>query len=112
MKLHAYLSLSRHGIYYFRWPLPDTRSKPHTRPSTTRRTIRVSLRTRCPKEAGTLARRLAVCGDTITKHIEVSGVNHGELRTNVHEHFTEDLLDSLDVTASVRPLQTPLGDIF
>ena len=87
MKLHAYLSLSRHGIYYFRWPLPDTRPKPHTRPSITRRTLRVSLRTRCPKEAGTLARRLAVCGDTITKHIEASGMNHGELRTKVHGHF-------------------------
>ncbi len=91
MKLHAYLSLSRHGIYYFRWPLPDTTPKPRSRPSTTRRTLRVSLRTRCPKEAGTLARRLAVCGDTITKHIEHSGMNYGELRTKVHEHFTEVL---------------------
>ncbi len=44
-----------------------------------------------PKEAGTLARRLAVCGDTITKHIEHSGMNYGELRTKVHEHFTEVL---------------------
>lgn len=51
----------------------------------------MSLRTRCPKEAGTLARRLAVCGDTITKHIEASGMNHGELRTKVHKHFTEAL---------------------
>lgn len=24
MKLFAYLSLSRHGIFYFRWPLPRT----------------------------------------------------------------------------------------
>ncbi len=47
----------------------------------------MSLRTRCPKEAGTLARRLAVCGDTITKHIEQSGMNYGELRTKVHGHF-------------------------
>ncbi len=51
----------------------------------------MSLRTRCPKEAGTLARRLAVCGDTITKHIEHSGMNYGELRKKVHEHFTEVL---------------------
>ncbi|WP_170517867.1 site-specific integrase [Ruegeria atlantica] len=47
----------------------------------------MSLRTRCPKEAGTLARRLAVCGNTITKHIEQSGMNYGELRTKVHGHF-------------------------
>ncbi len=51
----------------------------------------MSLRTRCPKEAGTLARHLAVCGDTITKRIKASGMNHGELRTKVHEHFTEVL---------------------
>ncbi len=87
MKLHAYLSLSRHGIYYFRWPLPDTTRKLCTRPNTKRRTLRVSLRTRCPKEAGTLARHLAVCGDTITKHIEQSGMNYGELRAKVHGHF-------------------------
>ncbi|WP_371419717.1 DUF6538 domain-containing protein [Ruegeria sp. THAF33] len=68
MKLYAYLSLSRHGIYYFRWPLPDTKPKPHTRPNTTRRTLRVSLRTRCPKEARTLARRIAACGDATKKH--------------------------------------------
>lgn len=47
----------------------------------------MSLRTRRPKEAGTLARRLAVCGDTITKHIEASGMNHGELRTQVYKYF-------------------------
>ncbi len=49
------------------------------------------MRTRCPKEAGTLARRLAVCGDTITKHIEQSGMNYGELRTQVHKYFAEVL---------------------
>ena len=91
MKLHAYLSLSRHGIYYFRWPLPDTRPNPHTEPNTARRTLRVSLRTRCPKEAGTLARRLAVCGDTITRHIEHSGMNYRELRTKVQGHFKKIL---------------------
>nr|WP_306418420.1 DUF6538 domain-containing protein [Ruegeria sp. Alg231-54] len=74
MKLHAYLSLSRHSIFYFRWPLPDTTARHPTRPRTSRRTLRVSLGTRCLKEAGTLARRLSVCGDTITKHIEASGM--------------------------------------
>ena len=36
MKLSAYLTLSRHGIFYFRWPLPRTDS--HCRP-----TVRISL---------------------------------------------------------------------
>lgn len=45
MKLTAYLSPSRHGIFYFRWPLP--RAEDHKR-----QTIKISLRTRCPDRAG------------------------------------------------------------
>jgi len=41
MKLSAYLSLSRHGVFYFRWPLP--RTDHGYRP-----TIKISLRTGCP----------------------------------------------------------------
>ncbi|WP_318010150.1 DUF6538 domain-containing protein [Roseovarius carneus] len=55
MKLSAYLSASRHGVYYFRWPLP--RAEDHKRS-----TVRISLRTKCPDRAGDLARHLASCG--------------------------------------------------
>nr|WP_309502797.1 DUF6538 domain-containing protein [uncultured Roseovarius sp.] len=53
MHLDAYLSRSRHGIFYFRWPLPKHHS------SDKRTSLRLSLRTRCPKLAGQLARHLA-----------------------------------------------------
>ena len=55
MKLSSYLCLSRHGVFYFRWPLP--RTDHDCRPS-----IKISLRRQCPERAGTLARYLASCG--------------------------------------------------
>jgi hypothetical protein len=55
MKLSAYLSPSRHGVYYFRWPLPECEHRK-------RQTVRISLRTKCPDRAGDLARYLASCG--------------------------------------------------
>ena len=45
MRLNSYLSRSRHGIFYFRWPMPN-RTIPEKRTS-----FRLSLRTRCPKLA-------------------------------------------------------------
>ncbi|MEO0745540.1 MAG: DUF6538 domain-containing protein, partial [Pseudomonadota bacterium] len=53
--LSSYLSPSRHGIYYFRWPIPSSKEGKRT-------TVRISLRTRCPDRAGDLARHLASCG--------------------------------------------------
>ena len=85
MKLHSYLSQSRHGVFYFRWPLPRTRA------STSRKTLRVSLRTRCPREAGSLARHLAVCGETLNQHIGASGMNHAELRSKAYAYFQAQL---------------------
>ncbi|WP_370515392.1 DUF6538 domain-containing protein [Paracoccus sp. S-4012] len=41
----AYLSRSRHGIFYFRWPIPQ-----HLHPTGKRGHVRHSLRTRCPAE--------------------------------------------------------------
>lgn len=40
MKLSAYLSPSRHGVYYFRWPIPECEHRK-------RQTARISLRTKC-----------------------------------------------------------------
>jgi len=57
--LNSYLSLSRHGIFYFRWPMPKTAQSRH------RASSRLSLGTRCPKRARQLARHLASCGDTL-----------------------------------------------
>ena len=55
MMLSSYLSPSRHGIYYFRWPIPPSLEGKRT-------TVRISLRTHSPDRAGDLARQLASCG--------------------------------------------------
>ena len=97
MKLHAYLSKSRHGIFYFRWPLPQTTT---TAP---RSTVRFSLFTRCPKEAGTLARHLAVCGEALTHLMVKSSMNRAELRAKAHAYFQAQLKAGIERRSTLGP---------
>ncbi|WP_458792337.1 DUF6538 domain-containing protein [Yoonia sp. MH D7] len=57
MRNPTYLVLSRHGVFYFRWPLPASRH-----PENRRSEVRLSLRTRRPSVALMLARAMAVGG--------------------------------------------------
>lgn len=84
MKLDAYVSQSRHGIYYFRWPLPVADSAP-------RATIRLSLGVRCPKQAGEIARYLASFGRTLGADGALSRMRYDELRETVHAIFKSRL---------------------
>lgn len=84
MKLSAYLSPSRHGVYYFRWPLPRSEQRQ-------RSTIRVSLRTKCPDRAGDLARYLASCGRLIRGNSDLARLRQDEMREMVRSYFTASL---------------------
>lgn len=84
MKLSAYLSLSRHGVFYFRWPLP--RTDRDCRPM-----IRISLRARCPDRAGILARYLASCGQTTRDNKELARLRQDKLRELVRGFFQAQL---------------------
>lgn len=84
LKLSSYLTLSRHGIFYFRWPLP--RTDQGARP-----TIRISLRTRCPERAGTLARYLASCGTVTKDNKELTRLRQDRLRELVGAYFQAQL---------------------
>lgn len=84
MKLSVYLSLSRHGVFYFRWPLP--RTDRDCRPM-----IRISLRTRCPDRAGTLARYLASCGQITRDNRELARLRQDKLRELVRGFFQAQL---------------------
>jgi hypothetical protein len=84
MKLSSHLSHSRHGICYFRWPLPHSEGHP-------RRTIRVSLQTRCPKRAGDLALFLASCGRMIGDNKALAGLRQNEIRDKVQAYFKAQL---------------------
>ncbi len=84
MKLSAYLSPSRHGVYYFRWPLPRTTDQ-------TRRTIRISLRTKCPDRAGDLAHHLASCGRLLRENKALARLRQDEMREIVRNYFAAAL---------------------
>ena len=103
MKLSAYLSPSRHGIYYFRWPLPRAEDRK-------RRTIRISLRTKCPDRAGDLARHLASCGRLMRENKTLAKLRQDEMREMVRSYFAASLdryLERLnDAGLSERSLET------
>lgn len=84
MKLSAYLSPSRHGVYYFRWPLP--RTEDHKR-----RTVRISLRTKCPDRASDLARHLASCGRLMRENKTLARLRQDEMREMVRSYFAASL---------------------
>ena len=84
MMMSSYLSRSRHGVFYFRWPLPALEGHP-------RRTIRLSLRTRCPDRVGDLARYLASCGRVLQDNNALAKLRQNEIRGKVQAYFKAQL---------------------
>lgn len=82
----SYLSLSRHHIYYFRWPLP-----PQFRQQGKTAFIKLSLRTREPKEALQRANMLAYHAEGFIRQDCVQGMNYIEVKSLL-ETFFADLL--------------------
>ena len=87
MKLAAYLSRSRHGIFYFRWPIPHAPESRHS--------LRISLQTRCPKRAGILSRHLASCGESIRLQVVDSSMRYGEIRSIVQAMLQQTLQSTI-----------------
>ena len=102
--LPAYLSPSRHGIYYFRWPLPSGSDRK-------RETLKLSLRTKCPDHAGDLARHLASCGKLMKGNKSLAHLRRDELRTKVKAYFEGQLERYLDVLNTREPNYEALPDI-
>ncbi len=84
----SYLILSRHNVYYFRWPLP-----PIFHEEGRTRFIKLSLRTRDPKEALRLANMLAYHADVITKHECVGGMDYIEVKSLLEAYFADLLAE-------------------
>ena len=107
MRMESYLCKSRHGIFYFRWPVKDVGLQRH------RATLRISLGTRCPKQAGELSRYLASCGTTLTRSGVLMQMRYDELRERVHAYFKSQLATYKDRIAAGGPLTekalVPLG---
>lgn len=98
MRLAAYLSRSRHGVFYFRWPLPAG-----LHPSRKRSHVRLSLRTRCPRTAQRLSRALVLAGQTQLLAASDSGMRYSEIREHVAAHFRQMLRQFEDDTDNNGP---------
>ena len=78
----AYVGTSRHGIFYFRWPIPAA-----FHPQGRRSDVKVSLRTRCPKVARELSRLLISAGLSLTSRASRASMNYSDIRHHVQEHY-------------------------
>lgn len=82
----TYLQRSRHGVFYFRWTIPPC--KRAARPSGS---IRLSLRTREPRQALQLAMPLSYLARSITERGVERGMDFKQLRTVLTDHFSRFL---------------------
>jgi integrase len=86
MRLAAYLCTSRHGIFYFRFPLPID-----CHPAQQRQHLKVSLKTREPRVASLLSRLLTVSGQSLLGDPMVRAMRYDEMRQHVRDHFAKML---------------------
>ncbi len=93
-----YLMRSRHQVYYFRWPLPKTPHSP--KPDH----IRLSLRTREPREALRLARTLEYHARLIIDTWGEGLMNNTEAKAIIHAYFQNILQKRKDRIIEDGPL--------
>ena len=82
MHAPAYLHLSRHRVFYLRWPLPKA-LHPQGRPST----VKVSLGTCDKRQALHLARSLGYSAERLIAKGTATGMTFEDIRAAIKEHF-------------------------
>ncbi|MDR6430533.1 site-specific integrase [Brucella pseudogrignonensis] len=85
----AYLTKSRNGVFYFRWPIPKE-LHPARKPST----LKLSLFTREPRKALRLSRYLSQIGERLNENGIAYNMRYEELRTVLIEHFKQWLTEA------------------
>jgi plasmid stabilization system protein ParE len=98
MRLAAYLCTSRHGIFYFRFPIPADSNR-----GSGRSHIKLSLGTRDPNEAKQIARALGAAGQSLVSQSKVRSMRYDEMRRHVREHFSGLLQKFRERSAETRP---------
>jgi hypothetical protein len=89
MFVPSYLYLSRNQVWYFRWPIPRQLSPA----GSTVKHIRLSLRTRNPKEALRLSRHLEYHAMSIGEQLAAYGMDYIEIRKALKNHFSKWLAE-------------------
>lgn len=80
MALPNYISLSRHNVYYFRYPLPKELHPQHKNSH-----VRLSLRTSNQREAMVIANMLSYHAETILRKLRTTRMNYEQIRSTVKE---------------------------
>ncbi|MDX8432853.1 site-specific integrase [Mesorhizobium abyssinicae] len=83
MRNPTYLEISRHRVFYFRWPL----IKPCAAGNGTPTSLKISLGTRVGSEALSLSRHLSYVGQALMKQWSASGMRYDEIRAALKKHF-------------------------
>lgn len=78
----SYLTASRFGHFYFRFPIPK-----NLHPERKHSSIRLSLDTRCPREALQLSRALSYVGIQLLQKPEIYGMDYQDIREVLFDHF-------------------------
>ena len=80
----SYLYLSKHHIWYFRWPVPR-----HYSPAGRAKHIRLSLGTRDPKQALRLSKQLEYHAIGIQGHLAATGMDYILIRKALKDYFAQ-----------------------
>lgn len=86
LSVPSYLRLSRHNVFYFRWPIPAA-----LHPLGKTQHVETSLRTRNPRLALQMARYLAYHAENITGHL--IGMSHSGVKAELQAFFASKLED-------------------
>ena len=86
MFIPSYLSLSRHNIYYFRWPLPISVNKTGKKDY-----IKLSLNTRNPKEAMHISKCLELSVNKIMDQLDFNNLEYALVKEILKIYFTKEL---------------------
>lgn len=78
----THLTLSRHNVYYLRFPIPKA-----LHPTGKATEIKVSLKTRCPHEALHLSRTLVYAASSYIKGRVFTSMDYQEIRAILTNHF-------------------------
>ena len=111
MRTASYLTASRHGIYYFRQPLPAC-----LHPEEQTSDVKLSLGTRCPKLATRFSHSLILAGQALLSQPTILDMKYEDIRRHVQNHFRRRLANFKNQVNELGPISddrvTALKDVI
>jgi site-specific recombinase XerD len=104
MRIPAHLVLSRHRIFYLRWPIPKA-----LHPLQKRSHLKLSLQTRDPQQALQAARALCYLGNLLLEQGSLASMTYAEVKAILTRHFSDFMEKTKAQIAESGPL--PSADV-